>query len=308
VRRTATLVLLAGATSIVFADHGQVFRSGVQLVLADVSVMKGRALLTGLTAGDFEVTDNGAIQHIESIHDVSMPLDVSLVVDATWLTLGLVGGQIGPSGTRSLLDNARQLAALLGPDDRLSVITFSNTVEETRPMSPIGSAPDEISLANTTTWSLDERPRITRAVLTALTAPVAADRRHIVLAFSAARGALDAPSGKPLVEVAARADALLYGVLNPPVYDQAHVPYEFHPSEIPIRDAITRASEATGGKTSLTGDIVSTFRSVLKEFRQRYVLRYSLHGVPSRGWHNIVVKVPSCPSCTIQARRGYMGR
>jgi hypothetical protein len=69
-----------------------------------------------------------------------------------------------------------------------------------------------------------------------------------------------------------------------------------------------RAAEATGGKAVLTGDVSGTFRDVLKDFRQRYVLRYSVQGVPTRGWHDIVVTVPSCPGCTIHARRGYMGQ
>ena len=75
-----------------------------------------------------------------------------------------------------------------------------------------------------------------------------------------------------------------------------------------IRNTLTRAAEATGGKAYLTGDIVGAFRDALKAFRSGYVLRYTLDGVPSAGWHDIVVKVPRCPTCTIQARRGYVGQ
>jgi hypothetical protein len=147
-----------------------------------------------------------------------------------------------------------------------------------------------------------------QALLLALTTPVAADRRHIVLAFSAARGSLDVPSAAPLVSSAAHADALLYAVLNPPVYDLGHVPFDSYPSEKPIREALIQAAESTGGKALLTSDIVGAFRGVLKEFRERYVLRYSVRGTPTRGWHNIAVTVPSCPSCAVHARRGYVGQ
>jgi VWFA-related protein len=263
--------------------------------------------VSGLTKADFTVTDNGIAQTIDDVVTESLPIDVSLVVDATWQTLGLAPG-LGPAGTRALRDSAQQVAALLDPEDRLGVTTFSASVEITRPMSPGVRGEGEDLLNNSTTWSFEERPRVVHALLLALTRPVAADRRHIVLVFSAARGSLDVPSEEPLVRSAARADALLYAVLNPPVYDLGHVPFDYYPSEKPIRDALSRAAEATGGKAFLTNDIVGAFRDVLEEFRRRYVLRYSLRGTRTSGWHNIVVTVPSCPSCAIQARRGYAGQ
>lgn len=70
----------------------------------------------------------------------------------------------------------------------------------------------------------------------------------------------------------------------------------------------TQAAEVTGGRAFLTGDVVGAFRDVLKDFRSSYVLRYTLHGVPSPSWHAVAVKVPSCPTCSIRARRGYMGQ
>jgi VWFA-related protein len=276
-------------------------------VLVDVSVTRGQTPVTGLAAADFSLRDNGTVQLIESVGDAAMPLDVSLVIDATWFTQGQVGASAGPVGTRALHENARQLAALLTPRDALGVSTVGAKVEVTRPMSPF-TADQAISVANTTTPMFEDRPRITQAVLTALTRAVSPDRRHIVVAFSTARGAMDAPSGAPLAAVAARADALLYVVMNPPLYDLAHVPFAFRPSEITIRDALAHAAEATGGRAFLTGDILASFRDVLNEFRQRYVLRYSVQGTPTRGWHDIVVSVPKCLGCTVHARRGYMGQ
>jgi VWFA-related protein len=278
-------------------------------VLVDVSVLRGRAAVTDLTPADFSVTDNADFQNIESLVDASIPLDVSLVVDATWYTLGLAGSAGGPAGTDILRRNAQQIAAMLRPDDRLGVITFAAQVVETRPMSPVGENAVQLSLANPTTWAYESRPRVTQALLTALTAPVASDRRHVVVVFSAARGVNDAPSEEQLSRVAERADVQLFAVLNPPLYSvDKHVPFPTFPSEQLIRDSITKAADATGGKAYLTGDIVGAFRDILKQFRSSYVLRYSLQGVPSAGWHDIVVKLPSCPTCTIRARRGYVGR
>ena len=77
-------------------DGSQVFRSGVQTVFVEVSVLRGHAQLAGLGAADFILSDNGARQGIESLDSAAIPLDVSLVVDATWFTQGLAGG-MGPA-------------------------------------------------------------------------------------------------------------------------------------------------------------------------------------------------------------------
>jgi hypothetical protein len=57
------------------------------------------------------------------------------------------------------------------------------------------------------------------------------------------------------------------------------------------------------------GDAVGAFRRLFEDFRQSYVLRYTLAGVPSPGWHDITVRVVSKNSqrYTVRARRGYYG-
>lgn len=310
--RSAVAVAIAFgcAMSTFLHGQGQVFRSGVQSVLVDVAVQRGRAPVPSLIAGDFEITDNGAIQRVESLAVGEIPLDLSLVVDASWYSQGQAGGT-GPAGTDILHANARQIAGLLGPGDRFEVMTYAAEIVQARAMSPPSPNPNPESISGTvpSTYSFDRRYRITQALSMALMAPVASDRRHMVLVFAAGRGDPELPSLEHVVRIATRADALLYAVLAPALQDvRTHQPAPLFPSQAFIQDAVTRAAEATGGKAFLTGELVGAFRDILKEFRQRYVLRYSLQGVPSRGWHNIVVKVPSCPTCTIQARRGYMGK
>lgn len=286
----------------------QVFKSGVQSVIVDASVLDGRSPLASLTAADFALTDNGAAQRVESLQGTAIPLDVSLVVDATWFTQGLTGGLNGPAGTRELHSNAQQIVGLLRPDDRLGIITYAADLVETRPMSRIGSTPAGMDVGNPTTHVPRNPVPIGQALLTALTAPTPADRRHIIILFSAARLQSEVLLVEDIVPAAIRADALLYTVLNPP--DQAadtHQPIPIYPPDALVRDGLTQVAVAAGGKTYLTGDIVGAFRDILKEFRRSYVLRYSLQGVPTRGWHSIVVTVPSCPRCTIRARRGYLG-
>jgi VWFA-related protein len=286
----------------------QVFRSGVQSVVVDVSVLRGRTPVTGLTAADFAIDDNGTPQVVASIDAAAIPLDVSLVVDATWQAQGLHGGYIGLAGTRALAQDAHKIAGLLAPDDRLAVLTYGAELVQTRAMSPVGASPSDIDVSNPTTFVPSNPVPIGQAVLTALSSPTPPERRHVVLVFSAARLLSEVPLHEVVVPAAARADALLYTVLHPPAYTvDTHEAIPYYPPDALVRDGLTRAAEATGGRAFITGNIVGAFRDILKEFRRSYVLRYSVQGVPVRGWHTISVTVPRCPACVVRARRGYMG-
>jgi VWFA-related protein len=303
----AAALLACGASTAAHSGQ-QIFRSGVQTVFVDVSVLKGHMPVSDLTATNFVLTDNAAPQRIEVVTGAAIPLDVTLVANAS--QVGLYFGDDRTLGTSDEAQrNVRQVAAALRPDDRLGVITFASDVVETRPMTPVGSHPEQISVVNRMTTVISNRYRITEALLTALTRPVPPDRRHLVVVFTLGTGTPAVSPLEHLVPAARRADALLYAVLSP-IHREFRInqPFAYYPSEDVIRNAITQAAEATGGKAYLTGDIVGAFREVLKEFRSSYVLRYTLQGVPSAGWHDIVVKVPGCPTCAIRARRGYMGQ
>jgi len=53
-------------------------------------------------------------------------------------------------------------------------------------------------------------------------------------------------------------------------------------------------------------ELSSRFASILEEFRHRYLLSYSLQGVPSPGWHKLEVRVKN-RRATVKARPGYIG-
>ena len=306
-----TIVAAALLVTFMFAEATllarQVFRSGVQTVFVDVVVTDGRTPLSGLSAASFTITDNEVPQQVEAASDAPIPLDISLVVDTSHRGV-LYGTGANAGDSADLQRSVRQMAATLGNSERLRVLAFADDVVERRPLSPTdATTKDSISVAPTE--RLTNRYAITQALLTALAAPVPAERRHLVVLFALGSGKPTVSPVPHLSAAARRADALLFVVLPPPHREEiTKRPFPFYPSEELIRQAVTQAAELTGGKAYLTSDIVGAFRDVLKEFRASYILRYTLQGVPSAGWHDIVVKVPSCPTCTIRARRGYMGR
>ena len=59
------------------------FRAGVEVVELDVSVTRGGKPVTGLTARDFALTDNGVAQEVQSVTLDRLPLSVTLVLDTS---------------------------------------------------------------------------------------------------------------------------------------------------------------------------------------------------------------------------------
>ncbi len=67
-------------------------------------------------------------------------------------------------------------------------------------------------------------------------------------------------------------------------------------------------SAATGGRSieiESAKDLRSTFRSILEEFRQRYLISYSPKGVTPGGWHRLDVRVKG-RNLTVRASPGYL--
>ena len=58
-----------------------VFRAGADVVSVEASVRRDRRAVTGLTAADFEITDNGVPQQIADISYEKLPIDVTVLLD-----------------------------------------------------------------------------------------------------------------------------------------------------------------------------------------------------------------------------------
>src|SRR5512143_1990695 len=128
--RTVAIAVLVVAGGAVSAGQ-QVFRARVDAVVVDVLVTDRNRPVRGLTARDFELTDNGVPQQIADISGESLPLDVTLVVDMSGR------GILQPS----LVAAANKVRQSLRAGDRVRIITFSDTVNELTPLVDPASAP-----------------------------------------------------------------------------------------------------------------------------------------------------------------------
>ncbi|HEX5071075.1 MAG TPA: hypothetical protein VFV78_12740 [Vicinamibacterales bacterium] len=293
----SALAVLLGAGAFAQAQ-APTFRATTSTVVVNVNVRRGNAVVANLTADDFRLTDNGAPQQIESVSIETMPIDVTLFLDTSGST----------SGKRDEMQrDVQSVVTMLGRDDRLRMLTIGDAVEVALPWVPAGTTVTAkfpvvggISLVND-------------ALAFGLAHRAAPGRRHLVVGMTDRQDCGSAISASQVLELAGRTEAMLYLVDYSGGGDS--VPYRVR-SCTPRAAAggvriIDEAAARTGGMVRdqsfwfRAASIAKAFRTILADFRQSYVLRYSPAGTQVRGWHAVVVTVPAFPAATIRARQGY---
>ena len=256
------------------------FTSRVESVRLDALVTRNGQPLLGLTADDFEIRDNGAVQHVTLLGAGSRPLDVILALD------------MSSSLTRERLAALREAGdALLNglkPGDRAALATFSHAVQRRQALAA------DVEAVRRTLY--DAEPSGATSLVDAMFAAISmaepGDRRTLLIVFSDGIDTASWLQPTAVVRAAQRTDTVVYAVSTVGAGQAAAL----------LRDV----TAATGGKV-LAADsttLASAFVRILDEFRQRYVLSYTLGGTPAPGWHRIQVRVRS-RGAEVKARPGY---
>ena len=113
-------MLMAAAVAVIGADQQPVFRTAVDVVRIDVSVMNGLNPVAGLTKDHFVVTDNGVPQALDSVSLDNVPLNLMLVLDTS--------GSLAGERLTHLIEALNGLVKSLRADDAASLITFSEPI------------------------------------------------------------------------------------------------------------------------------------------------------------------------------------
>jgi len=283
--------LFLSATTVPLGQTPPQFRATTDVVSIEASVRAGRSAVTDLKASEFQVLDNGVPQKLDAVLYESVPIDVTLVLDASASTARVI---------ERFKANARQVTDMLRANDRVQLVAVSTDVIRIVPQPPASHVLplDGLHAAGGTS--------INDALLLALVAREDPQRRALVIAFTDGEDTTSLTDTATVVAAAARSDGVLHVVLAPS-------PTGITPPALssPLQ-AIRDAAETTGGTLyppGAYGDAVDAFKRVLDEFRHSYVLRYTLHGVPRDGWHDVIVSVQrmSTERLTVRSRRGYFG-
>lgn len=294
-----SLILLAPAQ-----DTEPTFRAGTTQVTVDVLVSNDKGILAGLGPADFLVTDEGQPVKLNYFGKEDTALNLLLLLDVS----GSMKNYLDQIGKR-----ARFLLEEMRERDKVAVMIFS---KETDYMMPFTGNWDRV--ANAIDQSL--RPNllpsgtaINAAILEAgqafLDAKNLAGHRSIFI-LTDNRGLNYRASDEEVLKRLFAADA----VLNAIVTKNAEPPKplknpEARNPDFSFSDVFKLAAE-TGGEV-LRGDRADeSFRQLLKNLRQRYLLTYDAPKPASAGFRRIQVSLTKEAQkrygrVVIRARSGY---
>lgn len=271
------------------------FRSGVEQVRLDVLVTRDGRPVRGLTASDFEVTDEGVRQQVSLFSTEEVPLTMLLVLDTS---LSVQGAK-----RAALIEAASTALAGLRNGDRAGLLTFS---QELRLVCPVSADLDALRVG------LDRMdPNGQTALVDAVqagTTVLQVDReRALMLVFT--DGVENASWLRPesVIETLKRSDVVAYGVTTTRLagLEQYVELLGFRPSATTL--FLPMAARISGGRVleaTSASRLKSAFAEIIEEFKARYLLSYEPHGVGAPGWHEVRVRLRRGKG-DVTARPGY---
>jgi VWFA-related protein len=256
------------------------FSTNVESVRVDVLVTQNGRPVRGLGPGDFEVRDNGVLQTVDLVSDEEMPLNVVMALDMS-ASLNLKRLEYLRTAGRTLLDG-------LKPTDRAALVTFSHLVSQTAPLTSdfdrVRAALEQASASGQT--------NLVDATFAAMMIGESDVGRSLLIVFSDGVDSTSWLDPEAVIDTARRSDVVVYS------------------AQVGTRrlSFLRDLSATTGGRSieiESAKDLRGTFRGILEEFRQRYLISYSPRGVPPGGWHRVDVRIKG-RNLLVRARPGYL--
>jgi VWFA-related protein len=258
------------------------FKSQVDIVQLDVSVLRHGQPVRGLTAADFVVTDNGAPQTVDSIVVDELPLSVELVLDTS--------GSVVGDRLKHLVAAADGLVQALRPGERASLLTFSDLLRVPAPPTT-DLAEVRRSLA---AIAGQGGTALRDAVQLSLVTHHEEGARPLLLVFTDGVDNASWLSDEEVLESVRRSGVVIHVVTV--------AARELSPTRF-----VEHLVQTAGGRlwsARSEGDLERLFTSVLDEMRARYLLSFSPRQPVRSGWHELRVRLRNV-SGEITARPGY---
>lgn len=289
------VALLAAPLSAQAPGTPPVFGVKVESVYVDAFATHRGQSVSGLTAANFELTDNGVRQRVELVAADTLPLLAVLAFD----TSASVAGE----KLRALRSAGLAFLESLRAQDEVALLTFCEEIQwtpPTRDRAAVRRALERLTARGGTS--------VFDGLHASLTLPETQARILVVL-FSDGEDNLSWLGDGQVRRLAERSNALIHVVGTRAPSEAAR---RRHPSpETDHVRTLRQIAEATGGRFWEAEDpsrIREAFAAVAQAMNERYVLRYEPQGVPREGWHRIDLKLKG-RSGRVQARRGYwLGR
>ena len=280
------------ATAGVPAQQRPTFTSAANAVRIDALVTNGGKAIAGLTAADFELTDNGVVQQLSIVSNDTTPLDIFLAFDTS--------SSLTRDRVQAFAAAARAMVTSLRPVDRVALLTFSHRVvlrsPLTRDVTQLTASLAEIRPSGGTAM-LD-------ATFLALSLHDAEPGRALLMLFGDGVDTASWLTESKVLEAARRSDVVAFPVA--PYEESRH--HGLNNWVDPFkRGFMSELTKNTGGRVleaEPNGDMRKVFSEIVQEFQDRYLLAYVPTGVSCTGWHDVTVRMKNRKGI-VTARRGY---
>jgi Ca-activated chloride channel homolog len=317
-RTVLALLLCASAMAQQPAPAQPTFRTTTELVRIDALVERDGTPVPGLTADDFEVLDNGKPQRVMSLRQMG-PVAVGVALDTS-------GSMTGDRFARAS-DATLVLLQQLHTDESSVVLGFSNLVTRLIPAGTPAADWRRLLGRARPGGSTGLADGTYAAVLACDTGPgskllvLLTDGRNYG-SWLSARSAIDAarrhevviyPVGVGMDDQDTPQRATRYRTRDQGTTEHGATPMQMREGSTGDGLRLLRAiATATGGraiKADWTSDLTATFRKIIEEYRQRYIIAFSPEGAPrGNGWHTLDVRLKRGGKANIHARAGYWSK
>lgn len=289
------LVLVLGGGTVPARQHQTTFKAGVDLVNFAVTVVdKQGKPVTGLTADDFQITENGKPQTLGFFAagepDVAPPLHLGL-----------------------LLDTSGSMAEDL-KDARSAAVKFVNALDRAADFTLVDFATD-VRVAR---FGPDDYPRLVERIRarnadgwTALYDAIGVylngaqnqDGQKVLVLYTDGGDTTSAMTFGQMLDLLKASDVTLYAV--------GYLEHESGSAGLQQRNELQRAAEATGGRAYfpvVARDLDGVFDKIREELAARYSLGYLSTDPRTDGaWRRVEIKLlrRDLKSVTLHTRPGY---
>jgi VWFA-related protein len=264
------------------------FSTRAEFVRVDTLVTFRGTSLAGLTGKDFDLRDNGVPQDVTVMEAASLPVDVAMALD--------VSDSMKGQPLANIRDAATGLVDSLRDGDRVSLVSFNDLLRIHAPLTTdfaaMRASIQQMRPAGFTS--------LRDAAYAALLQSDPDSGRALVVVFTDGMDMTSWLSDAALIDAAKRTNAVIYSVtLKPPKNALVDVPQDRILDELP---------DLTGGRrfsAEQPEKLREVFGTIIKEFRQRYVLSYVPRGVDRAGYHALDVRLAKGRKGEVRARPGY---
>ena len=300
---TVWLALVGASVGLAAQPQPPAFRSGVEGVRLDVSVMRGGQPVRGLTAADFIVSDNGVVQRVDMVAIATLSVSAMLVLD--------VSASVQGSKLANLAEAGAALVETLQPADRAALLTFSHEVRQIVPLT----ADRRALLAALGKIVPGGATSLRDAVHFALQLRPDDGSRPLVVLFSDGLDNSSWLSVADLVTIARRTGVVIHGVeLVDPAWNLRETSSDCiapppttagrRAQRSPFVECLVAAAGGRLWATASPDQLQALFTKALDEMRARYLLTFYPEGSLSEGWHALKVSLRE-GRADIRTRPGY---